>query len=543
MMSEVYDYIVVGAGSAGAIVASRLSEDPRVRVLLLEAGPSHWQRVWTMIPLGYAKTYYNRKINWMYWSEANAGLGGRKVYVPRGRVLGGSSSINAMVWSRGAAEDFDEWAAEGNPGWGWADVLPAYRRLESHPFGASAWHGDDGPVRISVPEAGLHPICEAYFAAGREVGFGYNRDLNGATIEGVGPYQINAAGRFRQSSARAYLDPARGRVNLRIVTGAHATAIEFDGRRAVGVRYRRGGADVAARAGREVIVSAGAINTPQLLMLSGLGPAGELRRHGIDVVADLPAVGRNLQDHIGYDIYYRARVATLNSELASFWGQVKAGLRFMLRGDGILTMSLNQAGGFVRSAPGRARANLQLYFCPISYEKPQVGSPKAIAVSPEPAFSLTGSPCRPSSRGRIELASADPFAAPLIHANLLGDEADVAEAVEGFHVLRRLAAAPSLAGIIAAETKPGSGTTSDADIADYIRASAYSIFHPVSSARMGPDPATAVVDHRLKVHGIAGLRIIDASVFPSVTSGNTNAPAMMVAEKGADLVKADAASG
>jgi choline dehydrogenase len=534
-----HDFIIIGGGSAGAVVANRLSASGRDRVLLLEAGPSD-RRFWIDTPLGYAKTFHDDTVNWSYTSEPNRGLNGRSVFVPRGKVLGGSSAINAMVWIRGQPQDFDAWAALGNPGWAFRDLLPIFKRMEDHPLGESEWHGRGGPIGITDTRDAIHPICKAYFAAAAELQIPLNADFNGASQEGVGPYPINVRGGIRESSARAYLRPIANRATLRVETGARATRILFEGRRAVGVAYRQAGREVTVRASREVILSAGPIGSPQLLQLSGVGPAALLKSHGIAVVRDLPQVGENLQDHVSYDHYYDSRVPTLNNRLHSALGQYLEGLRYILTRRGQLGMSLNHAGGFVRVGPrGRERPNMQLYFCPLSFAKAPKGSAQVVIIPKEPAFSLTVSPCRPSSRGHVRIRSADPLATPVIDLNLLATEDDAAEMLAGARFLRRLAAAPSLASVIGRETIPGPATESDADMLAHIRANAISIFHACGSCAMGADPARAVVDQRLKVHGIQGLRVIDSSIFPLITSGNLNAPATMVGEKGAELVLAD----
>ena len=535
-----YDYIIVGAGSAGCVLANRLTADGRFRVLLLEAGPSD-RSFWIQIPIGYGRTFYDPRVNWMYRSEPVPGLADRVVYFPRGKVLGGSSSINAMVYSRGQAGDFDDWAALGNPGWGWADVLPFYRRMEDHALGASAWHGVGGPLHVTDISGAEHPLTRVYLKAGQEAGLPPSRDLNGETIEGVGLYQINTRGGIRMSAARAYLGPARRRSNLRIEVKVRATRILFEGKAAVGIAYERGGQQVEARARREVILSGGAINSPQLLQLSGVGPEVLLRSHGIAVRHDLPAVGRNLQDHLCHDFVYRAKEPSLNNALYPLWGKIAVALRYALWRDGPLALSLNQGGGFFRSRPDSPRPDIQLYFSPLTYEKTPPGVRPLMHPDPFPGFTTSVSPCRPTSRGHLEIRSANPREAPSIHPNYLSTNHDVEELLAGVRFLRRLAATPALSAIIEREMKPGPAIENDEDFVADIRARAYSVFHPVSTCCMGPDPTEAVVDHRLRVHGLARLRVIDASIFPAVTSGNTNAPAIMVGEKGAAMVLEDAA--
>ena len=529
-----FDHIVIGAGSAGSVIAARLSESGRHRVLLLEAGPDD-RRLWIQIPLGYAKCFTDPKVNWMYWSEPVPTLSGRRLYYPRGKVLGGSSSINALVYARGLPADFDSWEAEGNPGWGWKDVHAVYRGMERHAFGESEHNGGTGPLAVSEVSAVAHPLCRAFFEAARHQGIAFSDNLNGRDSEGVGYYQITAGKGWRASAARAWLWPARRRRNLNISTGCHVTRILFEGKRATGVEYRRGGITETASAG-EIILCAGAIASPQLLMLSGLGPGAELARHGIAVRSHLPAVGGHLHDHICFDHFYASREPTLNSALSSVFGQGLAAVHYALLRRGPLSMSLNHAGGFVRSSPTRQMPDLQLYFCPVAYEKPGPGDRMVVKVALADAFSISGSPCRPKSRGTVQLRSGDPQAPPEIHPNFLAEEEDMAQAIDSFRLIRKLASAPPLARIIEREEKPGDAVQRDDEIADFLRATCYSIFHPVGTCRMGPHGETGVVDHKLKVHGIEGLRIADASVFPSVTSGNTNAPAMMVGEMAARAV-------
>ncbi len=530
-----YDYIVVGAGSAGSIVAARLSEGGRHSVLLLEAGGSD-RRPWLQVPIGYGMSFFDPRVNWMYLTEPEAALAGRRGYWPRGKVLGGSGTINAMVYVRGQPADFDDWAALGNPGWGWRDVLPFFRALEDFPAGDPGWRGRGGPVTVTDMSADCHPLCAAYLAACAEAGLARTGDFNGPEPEGVGFYQITTRGGLRLSAARAYLWPARGRSNLRIETAALATRISFAGRRAAGVEYLKGGVRHAATARAEVILAAGAVNSPLLLQHSGVGPAALLGRHGIPVVLDSPAVGRHLQDHLCIDHLYRARVPTLNQVFGSWRGRIAIALRYALTRRGPLAMSVNQAGGFVRSRDGLARPDMQLYFSPLSYTRAMPGKRALMRPDPFPGFLVSAQPCRPTSRGYLEIASADPLAPPRIVPNALATAEDMAAMLAGSRLLRRLAAAPSLAAVIERELEPGPGVDSDEALIEDVRRRASTVFHPVGTCRMGPDPAASVVGPDLKVHGLAGLRVIDASVFPAVTSGNTNAPTMMVAEKGAAMV-------
>ncbi|HEX6119637.1 MAG TPA: GMC family oxidoreductase N-terminal domain-containing protein, partial [Dongiaceae bacterium] len=443
-----YDYIIVGAGSAGCVLANRLTASGRHRVLLLEAGPSD-RRIWIQVPIGYGKSFYDPAVNWMFQSEPIPGLGGRTNYFPRGKVLGGSSSINAMVYSRGQAGDFNDWAALGNPGWSWADVLPLYQRMEDHALGAGPWHGAGGPLHVSTIDGAAHPLTRVYLKAGQEAGLKLNPDLNGETIEGAGLYQINTSGGLRMSAARAYLWPARKRPNLRIETEALATRVLFEGRRAAGVAYEQRGHVHEARAGREVILAGGAINSPQLLQLSGIGPQAVMRSCGIDVLHELPAVGRNLQDHLCFDHVYRSKAPSLNQALHPWWGKVLAGLQYILVRKGPLSLSLNQGGGFFRAHPQSKRPDIQLYFSPLTYEKAPSGIRALMRPDPFPGFITSVSPCRPTSRGHLQIRSADPRTAPLIQPNYLSTNHDVDELLAGARFLRRLAGTPSMQALIA----------------------------------------------------------------------------------------------
>jgi choline dehydrogenase len=534
-----FDFIVVGAGSAGCVLAHRLTECGRYKVLLLEAGGSE-RRFWLQVPIGYGKSFYDPRVNWMYRTEAEPALAGRAGYWPRGKVLGGSSSINAMVFVRGQHEDFDDWCAMGNSGWGWADVLPYFRKLEDSARGPDAWRGRGGPLGVAEVTRDLHPLCNAFLRAGVEIGLPRNADFNGAVQEGVGCYEITVRDGLRMSTARAYLRPAMTRANLRVETGAHATRILFEGTRATGVAYSRNGAACTARAAREVIVCAGAVNSPQLLQLSGIGPAAHLRSLGLPVLRDSPDVGHHLQDHLCIDYLYRSRVPTLNDLLRPWHGKLWAGLRYLAARRGPLALSVNQGGGFIRSRPDLARPNMQLYFSPLSYTRAPAGERPLMSPDPFPGFLLSAQPLRPTSRGHVQIRSADPFDPARIVPNSLATQHDVEEMIEGAMLLRKLAAAPSLAAVIDDELSPGRAVATREQLIEDIRQRSSTVFHPVGTCRMGPDPQHSVVGPSLKVHGIEALRVVDASIFPALTSGNTNAPVIMVAEKGADLILADA---
>lgn len=537
-MTQEYDFIVVGAGTAGCVLANRLTEDGRFTVLLLEAGGSD-RSIWIQMPIGYGRTFFDRRINWMYDTEPVDALGGRRSYWPRGKVIGGSGSINAMVYVRGQPRDFDDWKELGNPGWGWDDVLPYFKKSEDFDW-HSAHHGRGGPQHVTDISPYVHPVCHSFVETAQALGFPASSDFNGGKPEGVGYYQINTKGGWRASTANAFLHPARKRRSLTLHTHAHAQRILFEGRRAIGIEYAHKGRVCQAKARREVILSGGAINSPQLLMLSGIGDAQQLKNLGIETVADAPAVGKNLQDHIAVSYFYKVRTATLNDVLHPMLGKIRAGLRYMADRAGPLSLSVNQSGGFVRSDPQKAHPNLQLYFSPVSYTKTPLSERKLLNPDPFSAFLLSHNPCRPTSRGHLELASSDPQAYPVIHPNYLATQEDIDDVLAGNRLLRRLVQTRPLADIITEELIPGAGVDGDDALLADFRARADTVYHPTSTCMMGPDPASSVVDAHLNVHRTSGLRVIDASVFPTITSGNTNAPTVMVAEKGAAMVLADA---
>ncbi len=535
---DTFDYVIVGAGTAGCVLASRLTEDGKATVLLLEAGPGD-RSIWIQMPIGYGRTFFDRRINWMYDTEPVAALDGRRSYWPRGKVVGGSGSINAMVYVRGQPRDYDDWRALGNPGWGWDDVLPYFKKSEDFDR-PSAFHSQGGPQHVTDITPHVHPICHSFIAAAGALGFAPTRDFNGEQCEGVGFYQINTRGGWRASTANAFLRPALKRQNLTLRTQALASRILFAGTRAVGAEYTSRGQTIQVQARREVILSGGAINSPQLLMLSGIGDPAQLKSLGIEPLIAAKAVGRNLQDHLAVSYFYKTNTPTLNDVLGPALGKVRAGLRYMFDRAGPLSMSVNQSGGFVRSDPDQRHVNLQLYFSPVSYTRTPLAERKLLSPDPFSAVLISHNPCRPSSRGQIELASADPAEHPLIQPNYLATQQDIDDVLAGNRLLRQIALSEPLAGIITEEIVPGAAVIGDEALLDDFRKRADTVYHPTSTCMMGPDAATAVVDARLRVHGVTGLRVIDASIFPTITSGNTNAPTVMVAEKGAAMIIEDA---
>ena len=483
-----YDYIIVGAGSAGCVLANRLSENGRYRVLILEAGGSD-RSPWIRVPIGYGRTFADPRFNWMYHTEPDPALAGRAAYWPRGKVLGGSSSINAMVYVRGQHEDFDDWAAAGNPGWAWRDVLPYFKKSEDHAWGASDYHGAGGPLRVSDVSSKVHPLCSTFIRTCEGLGFAHNPDFNGARTDGAGIWQMTIRNGFRASSANAFLRPAMRRPNLRLEQQAQVTRVQFEGRRAVGVEFRQRGSLHRVRARREVVLSGGAINSPQLLQLSGVGEIELLKRLGIAPVLDAPAVGHGLQDHLCVPYFFKSTVPTLNNELYPLFGKIKAALRYAFAREGPLSMSVNQAGAFVRSRPGLARPNMHLYFNPISYtaRTSAAGSAsKLLNPDPYPAFLLSFNSCRPTSRGSIRIVSPDPFEKPAIHTHFLTTPEDVDDVLEGTRLLRRIAAARPLAGVIEQELFPGPAAATDDALLDDFKQRCGSVYHACGTAAMGP---------------------------------------------------------
>ncbi len=531
-----YDYIVVGAGSAGAVVANRLSADARNRVLLLEAGPAG--HPWSRIPIGYAKLITNPAVNWLYSAEPEAGTNGRRIPVPRGRMLGGSSAINGLAFVRGQAQDFDTWAQMGNQGWSYADVLPFFKRMECYEGGGDdAFRGRDGPLRVTNP-APRDPLFATLIEAAGQVGIRHNPDYNGARQDGIAMSQGTIASRRRMSTAHCYLDPIRNRPNLRIETGALAECLLLDGRRCIGLRYSVGGESRDAHAAREVVVSAGSVNSPQLLELSGIGQPERLRSLGIEVRHALPGVGENLRDHYAPRTRWAvgARGWTFNDRGRGL-GLVNQALRYALFGQGMLNMVAAPIRAFVHSREGLEAPDLLLGWVPMLTEP----GPKGPRISRQSGMTCYAHPMRPESRGHIHITSADPRQPPAINFNFLSSPSDAELTLRAIRIARAVMTSPAMAPLQVSEIAPGEALTRDDEILDWVRRAAETTYHPVGTCRMGKD-AMAVVDPQLRVHGIEGLRVADASIMPTITSGNTNAPAVMIGEKAADMVLKQAAA-
>ena len=529
---EEYDYLIVGAGPAGCLLANRLSADPGVSVLLIEAGGRD-NYPWIHIPVGYLYCIGNPRTDWCYDTEADPGLHGRSLKYPRGRVLGGSSSINGMIYMRGQAADYDDWAAAGNPGWAWRDVLPLFKRSENHFAGTSELHGGDGEWRVERQRLSWE-ILEAFREAAAQSGIASVDDFNGGDNEGCSYFQVNQKRGVRWNASKAFLRDIRQRPNLQVLTGAEAERLELaDGRaRALHLRCQGRALRIAAR--REIILCAGAIGSPALLQRSGIGPRPLLERLGIGVHHELPGVGENLQDHLQLRLIYRVEgVKTLNRIVATPWGKLGMGLEYLLRRSGPLSMAPSQLGAFAKSDPSQARANLQYHVQPLSLER--FGEP----LHDFPAFTASVCNLRPHSRGSVQIASADASVAPLIRPNYLSDERDLQVAADAIRLTRRIVAAPALAGYRPEEYKPGPQYQSEEDLQRAAGEIGTTIFHPAGTCAMGQG-REAVVDARLRVHGIAGLRVVDASIMPSITSGNTCSPVLMIAEKAAQMIAADA---
>jgi choline dehydrogenase len=525
------DYVIVGAGSAGCVLANRLSEDPKVNVVLLEAGPAD-RNPWIHIPVGYFKTMHNPSVDWCYHTEPDAGVNGRVIDWPRGKVLGGSSSLNGLLYVRGQPQDYDRWRQMGNEGWGWDDVLPLFKRAENNERGADAFHGDQGPLSVSNMRI-QRPICDAWVAAAQAAGYPFNPDYNGAEQEGVGYFQLTTRNGRRCSAAVAYLNPVKKRPNLRIVTNALVSRVLLEGKRATGVAYRdKSGQEQTVHAAREVILSGGAINSPQILMLSGIGEAEHLRDNGVTPVHELKGVGKGLQDHLQARLVYKCNEPTLNDEVRSLVNQARIALKYALFRAGPMTMAASLATGFMKTRDDLDTPDIQFHVQPWSADSPGEG------VHPFSAFTMSVCQLRPESRGELRLDGPDPKSYVKIHPNYLATETDQRTIVDGVNIARKIARHDPLAGKISEEFRPDQSL----DMGDYeatlnwARSNSSSIYHPTGTCKMGDGPE-AVVDAKLRVHGIDGLRVADCSIMPEIVSGNTNAPAIMIGEKASDLIR------
>jgi choline dehydrogenase len=530
--SEEFDYVVIGAGSAGCVLARRLVETGRYRVCLLEAGPAD-RSLWIHLPIGYGKTMWDARVNWKFETDPDPGMDGRRIYWPRGKTLGGSSSINGLIYIRGQRQDFDSWADAGNPGWSYAQVLPYFVKAESNERGPDNWHGASGPLAVSDIH-GRNELIEALIAGAHEIGIPRNSDFNGASQEGAGYYQLNTRNGLRCSTAAGYLKPVRRHPNLSVKTQALARRILFDGRRATGVTYRRGGVDREALARRELLLCAGALQSPQLLQLSGIGPPDLLARHRIALVQASPKVGENLQDHLQVRQIFRcAKPITTNDQLRSLTGRVRMGLQWLTKRSGPLAIGINQGGIFARALPESERPDVQFHCGTLSAE---MAGGKVHDFS---GFTLSACQLRPASRGYVRIRSSDPAEPPSMQPFYLSTELDRRTMVAAVKLTRRLTASAAVSPYVAEEVKPGPAVASDDEILAFIRSAGATIFHLAGSCRMGSD-ADAVVDPHLRVKGVERLRVVDASIMPTVVSGNTNAAVVMIAEKACDMIQEDA---
>lgn len=534
-----YDYIIVGAGSAGCVLAERLSASGRHTVLVLEAG-NRGTSPWIALPLGYGKTFFDPRVNWKYETVPEEALAGRKGYWPRGKVVGGSGAINALVYARGLPRDFDDWEAAGATGWGWSTVRKTYDAMERNINADGSGHGS-GPLHVQDVSDQIHTANRHFFDAARELGLPLTTNINGDANEGAAAYRINTSGGRRMHSARAFLAPALKRANVTLMTGALVEQIGFEGRRAVSVHVRHKGRTITLRSRREIVLSAGSVTSPRLLQLSGIGPTDLLKSHGITPLMHAPHVGGNLQDHLGISYFFRATEPTLNNALRPLIGKLRAGLQYALTRRGPLALSVNQCGGYFRSALDLGQPDQQLYFNPVTYTTTPNGARTVIKPDPFPGFIIGFQPTRPTSRGRVDISDSTPDSPPLIRPNSLSTDVDIDQIIAGGKLCQRFIRTAALGRLVERAMQPDLRGMCDEDIVSDFRKRSGTVFHPIGTCRMGAEPETSVVCPRLRLHGMDGLRVVDASVFPNITSGNTNAPTMMLAHRAADLILEDAA--
>ncbi|MEL0292429.1 MAG: GMC family oxidoreductase N-terminal domain-containing protein [Alphaproteobacteria bacterium] len=538
-----FDYIIIGAGSAGCVLADKLSESGKYSVLVLESGPSD-RRFWVRVPIGYGISYHDKRVNWKFECEPIPGLNDRRMYYPRGKVLGGSSSINALVYHRGLARDYDDWAAAGNPGWDYQSVEPVFNSFEYRAKVGEEEAPRAGETRLSVTDAtkSNHPLQAKFVEMCQQMQMPTSAS---PSLEGhcVAPYYITTRAGMRCSSAVAFLHPARNRTNLHVLTGISVRRIGIENRRATHVECLQNGESQTFRARREILLTAGAVNSPQLLQLSGVGPQDVIRGAGLPVVLDQPNVGSHMEDHLGVNYIYKANRPTLNDVLGRWPGRILAGAEYLLRRTGPLSLSVNQFGGLVKSAPHLAEPDTQLYINPLSYQSFYKGRRALTKPDKFSGFILSFNSCRPASRGKVSIRSGNPDDAPMIMPNYLSAQQDIDDVIRMARLIQRMQHTPAIQGLLAGPPLTSLDSMSDDEIVEDFRNRCGTVFHPCCTCRMGPDPQTSVVDGRLRVHGIDALRVCDASVFPNITSANTNAPTIMVAHKAAQMILEDAKAG
>ena len=534
----IFDYVIVGAGSTGSTLAGRLAENPRLKVLVIEAGGSNLHPMIHM-PIGYGKLFYDPKVNWKFQTEPEPALTGTPMYWPRGKVLGGSSSINAMVYVRGHPNDFNEWGAVA-PGWSWEDLEPYFRKMENWKGSPDQTRGGSGPLSVTDVSEKVHPLTNAYLKAASQLGFPINTDYNGTNMEGATIYQTTTDKGFRASAYTAYLRPVKNQKNIQVLIKAHAKKIIFEGKKAIGIEYFHKGKTKFAQVNREVILSAGALLSPHLLQLSGIGSAPLLQRHKIAVLHNLPDVGQHLKDHLSIDHTLLVNQPSLNQVLRPIWGKIKVGLEYIFKQTGPLSMSVNQGGGFIKSDPSLQVPDLQLYFSPLSYTVAPNGTRPMMSPDPFAAVRIGFSPCKSTSEGRVEINSNNAFVAPKFYGNYLSTDYDLQMMVKGMRLMRKFTETPAFKEIVTKEFSPGQDVQSDAEMIDFARQNAGTVFHQCGTCRMGTDPSSSVVDQKLRVHGVKALRVADASVFPTIPSGNINAAAILVGEKAAAILQEEA---